>query len=556
VPGSAAANVRVCYVHAGTHKTGTTSVQRSLVENDELLAEAGIYVPRAGRVDGVGGHHNLAWELSADPRFTPDHGTIADFLAEIRGRDALGICVSSEDFEYAADRPGALCAFANLIRAAGFAAVAVLYLRPQAGYAESLYAELVKHGLAVPFSAFFDTIVATGHIRLHERWVFDFDYERLLDAFAAAFGHDHLIVRRYDADFVDVVEDFFALIGAAASSGDQRFRKSQRLNSSIGFDDVMRRFERHARADGTRRAGIVQPSAPGRFDPVALGDVVRVMRRFNAGNRRVLARYGVRIPCVSGRDLIDDLRAAVGADPASRLRHALTSATATDHPDRPRATWRPSLRLIGARVVSSPLARPARLEFITVIAAALVAVVSLAFGQQTLRTSLVEFGMLSVVAAASAGITTVRYIVEAQGLVADEPFLKRCGTLLRTAAFSAIGLYAAVNATLDVTLARHQPDWISYPGAFACVLAAIVFTLLLPAKQRLMQYVTGAFVARSLREESRYLRCIYVAAACEALHAFEPAWWVDTSIDVLVALLAIRTIAELARPASSQRVSI
>ena len=72
---------RTAFVHVGTHKTGTTSLQSMLAANAKILRAAGVLVPLAGRVErGSAGHHNVAWELLRDQRFDPRHGTLEALL--------------------------------------------------------------------------------------------------------------------------------------------------------------------------------------------------------------------------------------------------------------------------------------------------------------------------------------------------------------------------------------------------------------------------------------------------------------------------------------------
>ena len=103
----------MCVLHAGTHKTGTTSIQALLTQNAEILADEGIYVPRAGRArrflgsDYVG-HHNIAWELNGDARFDRGEGTLADLLVETAAVSQRVVVITSEDFEYLHANPQAL----------------------------------------------------------------------------------------------------------------------------------------------------------------------------------------------------------------------------------------------------------------------------------------------------------------------------------------------------------------------------------------------------------------------------------------------------------------
>src|SRR5579872_2086723 len=137
---------RICFLHIGTHKTGSTSLQALLTSNEQFLERNGILVPRTGRAWTGSGHHNLAWEWNGDERFNPALGSWRNLLREIRSHDPPSFCLSSEDFEYLHRKPDALCRIRRDLNSIGYRVAIVVYLRPQADYAESLYAELVKHG--------------------------------------------------------------------------------------------------------------------------------------------------------------------------------------------------------------------------------------------------------------------------------------------------------------------------------------------------------------------------------------------------------------------------
>ena len=53
---------RVCYVHVGPHKTGTTSIQWFLQENRAELLKLGYFVPESDTKRGA--HHALAERLA------------------------------------------------------------------------------------------------------------------------------------------------------------------------------------------------------------------------------------------------------------------------------------------------------------------------------------------------------------------------------------------------------------------------------------------------------------------------------------------------------------
>src|SRR5215831_15350027 len=91
--------MRTCHVHIGTHKTGTTSLQLAMSENAPALLRHGYLYAATGRPAEVPtGHHNLAWEITADRRFRPAYGTLEDLIREVRHHSG-DVILSSEGFE-------------------------------------------------------------------------------------------------------------------------------------------------------------------------------------------------------------------------------------------------------------------------------------------------------------------------------------------------------------------------------------------------------------------------------------------------------------------------
>jgi hypothetical protein len=513
---------RTCFLHVGTHKTGTTSIQAALAELPRPTTRGDIHVPHAGRADIGGGHHNLAWELNGDDRFDPARGGLAAVLVEIMTRGCSRVVLSSEDFEYLHARPEALRRLTDGLKEIGYRPVIVIYLRPQASYLESLYAELVRHGLPVTFDAFFDHVIAAGRFEFKDRWRFAFDYDGFAQSFAAAFGHDNVIVRAYGTQ-TDVVGDFFRVVAGRTGAAGAALRRGRRLNVGNSFDAVLRQLERNTRGESS--GGAEPQRRAGRFDPVHLAEVRRIVARFSAGNRRIEATYGIRIPCVSGTDLVGDIAAAIGIDRGSRARKRIVDEHARSLAPLLDGTRRPPRR---ARLVSAPrLARVALLEAIISVTAVV------GFGGRIASTALVEFGMLSLVVALSAAVSLVRYGVESVGVVADRSAIDDWGVRATVLGYTLVGAYAIVNALLDVLLARYAPDGVSYPALVAIGTAALVVTAVQPLRQRLMRGNRRALVA-GVSDARMYAGCCYVALVLQAAHALLSAWWLDTTIDLLV----------------------
>lgn len=287
---------RLCYVHIGTHKTGTTSIQGFLASNRERFAAHGVCLPIAGteRDSGVATHRELARELRGDPAFEPAAGGLAAVCDELARSDARAACLTCEDFTFLYDAPAALTRLRDGIRAAGFEPRIVVYLRAQASYCTAVYAENVRHGYRVPFERYFSDVLERGC------YVWDggtgppFDYNVLLDGFARVFGRDAIVARRYRSAAADneLLFSFARLLLPPGVDLRAFAVPPGRYNGSLTFGDVLRHLGRGGEAS----------AVPIRFTPLGISQSLRLARRFWGPNARLAARYGVVVPVLEPLD--------------------------------------------------------------------------------------------------------------------------------------------------------------------------------------------------------------------------------------------------------------
>lgn len=287
---------RTCYVHIGTHKTGTTSIQGFLASNRERFANYGVCLPVAGteRDAGVVTHRQLARELRGDSAYDPAYGGLTEVCAELARSAARTACLSCEDFTFLYDAPAALTRLRDGIRAAGFEPRIVVYLRAQASYCTAVYAENVRHGYRIPFDRYFADVLERGC------YVWDggsgppFDYNVLLDGFARVFGRDAIVARRYRSAAADnaLLFSFARLLLPHGVDLHAFTVPPVRYNGSLTFDDVLRLLGQGSEA----------PAAPIRFTPLGIGQSLRLARRFAGPNLRLAARYGVVVPVLEPLD--------------------------------------------------------------------------------------------------------------------------------------------------------------------------------------------------------------------------------------------------------------
>jgi hypothetical protein len=185
--------------------------------------------------------------------------------------------------------------------------------------------------------------------------------------------------------------------------------------------------------------------------------------------------------------------------------------------------------------------RRALLEGLLLVTGASVAILSIIAGHRIDSTALVEFGMLSAITAASAGTLFARYAVEGCSMVADYRRFERWSMQLNAAGYIVLGLYAAGNALLDLTVPRRGADQFSFFGLVTTTVATLVTLLVLQSKYRVLEQLPSRSLFESLSDDGVYLGLGVITLAALEAHIFAPAWWLDTALDgFFVALVAVK----------------
>jgi hypothetical protein len=204
------------FVHIGTHKTGTTSIQNFLRTYASSLRECGIFVPTAGTLSPISGHHNIAWQVRNDPRYITKSGGIHELIAQLKSSQADVGVISSEEFEYLTQYPCDLKAFDDRLENAGFATKYLVYFRNAKEYARSLFCELEAEMGWLDYDEFIKSIQNDGFIRVNGDWHYEFRYGLFVEKWQAVLGakiHQH----SYDEAVrgVGLLPSFLTTIGAS-----------------------------------------------------------------------------------------------------------------------------------------------------------------------------------------------------------------------------------------------------------------------------------------------------------------------------------------------------
>lgn len=275
--------MRRCFLHIGTHKTGTSSIQRSLSQVPSLLSKANFYFPDSGKWTADSGHHGLA--TAADSN---EYKALVDSMILEIARVPHHIILSSEEFTHMLWRnTQGFQRLVDRIRTVADRVTVILYLRRQPDFIESNYLERLKSRFRLGFSTY-------AFARIHEDLAeFPLDYRRLVNVLDRVSNID-VDVRSYDGiRRSGVLPDFLSAINWPADHTIEECR----VNESLPIVESLKNFCRaqKQRALSGAEEGAIElvaqqlPARP-RMDIETRRHLVR---QFEACNQEVAARFSL-----------------------------------------------------------------------------------------------------------------------------------------------------------------------------------------------------------------------------------------------------------------------
>jgi hypothetical protein len=290
------------YLHIGSEKTGTTSVQRFLRANRELLAKHAVLFPRA-----PGEENQMGLAVAAQTDFGPLRRKIfnvktgpdvEEFRAALKRNleDELGACdyrtaiMSGEHCSSHLTTEEEVQWLREFLKNIFDEVRIVVYLRRQDEFLLSTYSTDIKGG-------------AVHRLRVPEGDIIErrYDHWNLVSRWANVFGPANIICRKYEKASLkdgDIVEDFRHVVGLDPA---WPYTYPKRLNESLDATSLefLRLMNKHVprlTEDGLnkRRGNIVSVLAGVSNGPLltlpknALQDF---MSRFTESNRRVAMEY-------------------------------------------------------------------------------------------------------------------------------------------------------------------------------------------------------------------------------------------------------------------------
>lgn len=172
------------FIHIGTHKTGTTSIQNILFSNKDELKNKNILYPSSGCTN-TKAHHNLVYQSAKSWKYKEAFGGWRELENEVSRMKPESVVLSAENFSGYFKNKKVIDDIKSFCESIEATPVIVACIRPQVDYIDSIYsqncatgyekrkyAEYVMESLSDP--AFdFESILG--------RWFDEFSDVRLID---------------------------------------------------------------------------------------------------------------------------------------------------------------------------------------------------------------------------------------------------------------------------------------------------------------------------------------------------------------------------------------
>jgi hypothetical protein len=144
---------RVCYIHIGPHKTGTSSIQWFLKQNRGELLKHGYFVPESGANHGA--HHAISRKLCGQELQSHQQSAAANFARALDETPSEAVVISSEALEGLLRNPDYAKTFFTRTRELNLEPKLVLFPRNQSQRINSSYSSAVKtFRRSEPFESF------------------------------------------------------------------------------------------------------------------------------------------------------------------------------------------------------------------------------------------------------------------------------------------------------------------------------------------------------------------------------------------------------------------
>lgn len=227
---------KTLYIHIGTHKTGTTAIQKFSAEKAKELLELDIYYPNISRpiINKISnGHHLLPWYLVGHPVPAKYYGEYHDkrdllfpsLIEEIKSSSCQNIILSSEEFDRL--KKGEIEKLKEYFE--DFDVKIIAYLRRKDSYIESMYqTDVISNNQKNDIFEYMKQVPIP------------LDYYSFVTNWQNVFGKENIFINFYckkSLQSSNIVIDFYHKLGFDIH-GLIESVKTEKVNSSVPFQYI------------------------------------------------------------------------------------------------------------------------------------------------------------------------------------------------------------------------------------------------------------------------------------------------------------------------------
>ena len=223
------------YIHIGTEKTGTKTIQKFCIQNHDFLLSNNIFYPN--NIDEPHVFKRTHWSLAAcvadNNEFVPENKRFSPEVAfgslkkEIDKNPCDNILISAEPFSTNVVNVNSIKTIKKCLK--DYNVKIIIYLRRQDDYFISSVSTYVKGGRYIKENDFGASKVLAQKNR--------YDYLHILERWSQVFGKENMIVKRFEKQSMkneNLMEDFFDIFGIT----DFEFDKKYKRNTSLSLESL------------------------------------------------------------------------------------------------------------------------------------------------------------------------------------------------------------------------------------------------------------------------------------------------------------------------------
>jgi len=213
-------NKKKIILHIGIGKTGTSSIQKMLYDNIELLKDNSIFFTTKGMYQHA--HHHIAvYGVNEIPKSAKN--LIKDILEDFEASNCKTMILTSEQFIYC--KPFYIETLATLLEQ--YLVEIIFFVRRQVEYVRSSFLQKIKEG-----NEYFGSIE-----KFYQMYYSGFDYMERIKPWEDNFEKENIIVKLYDKELTpDVCASFIDSL--SWSFLENHYQNNIQENQSLLYDFV------------------------------------------------------------------------------------------------------------------------------------------------------------------------------------------------------------------------------------------------------------------------------------------------------------------------------